>query len=128
VIYLDTSVALAHLLAEDRCPPESLWRESLVSSRLLEYEAWTRIHALELGRSHGEALRQLLGRIALLELAPPVLVRALAPFPAPVRTLDALHLASIEFLRGQGQEVALASYDDRLTAAAKRLGVRIAKI
>lgn len=42
MIYLDTSVALAQLLAEDRVPPEPLWRDSLVSSRLLEYEIWTR--------------------------------------------------------------------------------------
>lgn len=41
MIYLDTSVALAHLLAEDRRPPEALWDETLVSSRLLEYELWT---------------------------------------------------------------------------------------
>ena len=41
MIYLDTSVALAHLLAEDRRPPDALWKESLVTSRLLEYELWT---------------------------------------------------------------------------------------
>jgi hypothetical protein len=32
VIYLDSSVALAHLLAEDRFPAEDLWRQQLVSS------------------------------------------------------------------------------------------------
>src|SRR6202022_4670624 len=48
VIYLDTSVALAHLLAEDRSPPPSLWDETLVSSRLLEYEMWNRLHARRL--------------------------------------------------------------------------------
>ena len=109
MIYLDTSVALAHLLAEDRKPPESLWAESLTSSRLLEYEIWTRIHARRLAASHGEHVRALVGRVALLELAPPVLARALDPFPAPVRTLDALHLASMEFLRAHGQDVRLAS-------------------
>ena len=41
MIYLDTSVVLAHLLAEDRMPPRKLWEEELVSSRLLEYELWT---------------------------------------------------------------------------------------
>jgi hypothetical protein len=40
-----------------------------------------------------------------------------------VRTLDALHLASIEFLRTHGQTVALASYDDRLTTAARALEI-----
>ncbi|HSP94332.1 MAG TPA: PIN domain-containing protein [Thermoanaerobaculia bacterium] len=123
MIYLDTSVALAQLLAEDRVPPKGLWAETLVSSRLLEYEVWTRVHARRLAASHGEAVRALIGRVSLLELAPPVLARALEPFPAPVRTLDALHLASIEFLRSRGQDIALASYDDRLSAAAARLGV-----
>ncbi len=123
MIYLDTSVALAHLLAEDRFPPDHLWDESLISSRLLEYEIWTRIHARELARSHGDHVRALVARVALIELAPPVLVRALEPFPTPVRTLDALHLASIEFLRAHAQSVTLATYDDRLTRAATSLGI-----
>jgi hypothetical protein len=125
VIYLDSSVALAHLLAEDRAPPATLWREPLIASRLLEYEVWTRLNARRLGRSHGEEAGALIQRVALIELAPPVLERALAPFPAPVRTLDALHLASIEFLRGRGQFVELASYDDRLVAAARALSIPV---
>jgi len=40
-----------------------------------------------------------------------------------VRTLDALHLASIEFLRTRGQTVALASFDKRLPAGARALRV-----
>jgi hypothetical protein len=123
VIYLDTSVALAQLLAEDRAPPERLWQEDLISSRLLEYEIWTRIHARKLTRSHADEVRSLLGRVALVELSPPVLVRALEPFPKPVRTLDALHLASIEFLRKQGQRIAVAVYDGRLLDAARALRI-----
>jgi predicted nucleic acid-binding protein len=126
MIYLDTSVALAHLLAEDRHPPAALWSQTLVSSRLLEYELWTRIHARGLAGSHAEAVRVLLGRVALLELAPPVLARALERFPVPVRTLDALHLASAEFLRQQGQQVQLASYDARMLDAARGLQLPIA--
>lgn len=94
----------------------------LVSSRLFEYEMWTRVHDRGLGSSRGEMVRELLGRIALVELVPPVLVRALEPFPTPVRTLDALHLATLDWLRGQGQPVTLASYDERLLAAARPLG------
>lgn len=123
MIYLDSSVALAQLLAEDRPPPETLWQETLVASRLLEYEVWSRLNARGLGRSHGEGARNLIGRVALLELAPPVLGRALEPFPMPVRTLDALHLASIEFLRGRGQSIELASYDDRLLSTARAMGI-----
>ena len=125
MIYLDTSVALAHLLAEDRVPPVSLWDETLVSSRLLEYELWNRLHARGSGVTHAEHARELLQRLALLELAPPVLARALEPFPVQVRTLDALHLASIEFLRAQRQDVALASYDIRMLDAARRMQIPI---
>ena len=125
MIYLDTSVALAHLLAEDRLPPERLWKEPLVSSRLLAYETWVRIHARKLGQSHGAAANELLGRISLLELNPIILARALEPFPILVRTLDAMHLASLEFVQGLGQEVELASYDQRQRQAAKRLGITI---
>jgi predicted nucleic acid-binding protein len=123
VIYLDTSVALAHLLAEDRSPPERLWGEPLTSSRLLTYEIWIRIHARKLARSHGDHVRELLGRVSLVELAAPVLARALEPFPTQVRTLDALHLASMEFLRAHGQAVQLASYDARLITAARALKI-----
>lgn len=109
-------------MSEDRGPPETLWREPLASSRLLEYELRVRVHALGLGTTHGELVEELVARIHLVELAPEVLERALEPFPVPVRTLDALHLASMHFLTSLGQPVALASYDDRLTGAATRLG------
>ena len=125
MIYLDTSVALAQLLAEDRVPPAAIWAEPLISSRLLEYELWTRLHARKLTRSHGDAARGLLLGISLIELVAPVLERALEPFPIAVRTLDALHLASIDFLVQRGIEVQLASYDDRLTAAAQSLGFEL---
>ncbi|MBI2893687.1 MAG: PIN domain-containing protein [Deltaproteobacteria bacterium] len=125
MIYLDTSVALAHLFAEDRCPPAELWSRPLVSSRLLEYELWTRVHARKLAGSHGDHVRALLDRVAIVELARPVLTRALEPFPTPVRTLDAIHIATIEFLRGQGQDVLLAAYDDRMVAAAKKFGISL---
>ena len=128
MIYLDTSVALAQLLAEDRAPPPSLWGEPLIASRLLEYEIWTRLNARRLGRSHGEEARALIHRVALIELAAPVLERALEPFPIPVRTLDALHLASIAFLLERGQTVELASYDDRLLSAAQALGIPLAAL
>lgn len=128
MIYLDTSVALAHLLAEDQAPPERLWREDLISSRLLEYEIWTRIHARKLTHSHSEEPRSLLGRVALIELSPTVLARALEPFPKPIRTLDALHVASIDFLRRHGQSVRLASYDSRLTDAARSVRIPLYRL
>jgi len=126
LIYLDSSVALAYLLGEDRTPPVSIWRSSLVSSRLLQYEVWTRIHARGLTASHSLLVELLLKRITFLEMVAPVLNRALHPFPIPVRTLDALHLASADFLRTQGETVSIASYDTRLVTAAQQLGFEIA--
>jgi len=123
VIYLDTSVALAQLLSEDRVPPAELWDRPLIASRLIEYEMWTRIHARGLTRSHGPAVTELLHRLALIELVGPVLARAREPFPDSVRTLDALHFASIDFLRDHGQDVQLASYDQRQVALARKMGI-----
>jgi predicted nucleic acid-binding protein len=123
MIYLDSSVALAYLLAEDRYPPNTLWQQPIVSSRLLECEVWNRINARRLQDSHGDAVRGLIGRIAIIEMVPPVLRRALEPFPIPVRALDAIHLAAIEFIRSQGASVQLASYDERLVGAARLLGI-----
>jgi len=129
MIYIDSSVVLAQLLAEDRYPDPSFWRDGpFVSSRLLEYEVWNRINGRGLAMSHAEDARLLLGRLSILELAPAVLARALDPFPTPVRTLDALHLASIEFLRGMGQRPTLATYDQRLSEAATALDIPLASV
>lgn len=127
MIYVDTSVVLAHLLAEDRKPADSLWSGPLVSSRLLTYECWTRLHAEGKTESHADRLREILGRLALVELTPPVLARALEPFPVHVRTLDALHLASLDHLRTSGQDVTLATYDARLAGAARALGIPVSE-
>ena len=124
MIYLDSSVALTHIFAESRRLPASLWDEQLVSSRLLEYEIWNRIHARGFTFSH-EAVRELISRVNLLELDSDCLARALEPFPIVVRTLDALHLASVEFLRAHRIDVELASLDARMLLAAQALNIPI---
>ncbi|HEY4471134.1 MAG TPA: PIN domain-containing protein [Stellaceae bacterium] len=126
MIYLDSSVALADLLGEGHVPPDTFWAEPLVSSQLLEYEVWTRIHGRRFGTLLGEAARALFARVRLIELTESALARALEPRPVPVRTLDALHLATIDFLRRQGEAIELASYDNRLLAAARALAIPIA--
>ena len=124
-VYLDTSVALAHLLAEGVEAPDALWDESLLSSRLLEYEVWTRLQSRGLGDTHGELARVLLSGVSMLELVQPVVARAAEAFPLPVRTLDAMHLASLLFVIDQGQAIQLASYDARMQAIATALGVHL---
>jgi hypothetical protein len=125
VIYLDSSVVLAQIFAEDRSLPDTLGEGSFVSSRLLEYEVWNRIHARGLTDSNGGEAGAFLDRVSFIDLAPNVLARSLEPFPVAVRTLDGLHLATIEFLRARGEDVELASYDRRLIAGARALGIAI---
>jgi hypothetical protein len=111
VIYIDSSVALAQLLFEARAPRAALWREWLVSSRLLEYELWNRVHAYRLTITRADNVRATLALVDMIEMTGPVLARALEPFPVPIRTLDGLHLATLDFLRRDaGEAVELASY------------------
>ena len=114
MVYLDTSVALAHLGAENVRPPDALWSESLISFRLITYETFSRLHAQGRGETHDEVARELLGRVSMLELVEPIVGRAAEPFPVSVRTLDAIHLASMLFLKTQGIEPRLATADRRL--------------
>lgn len=126
MIYLDTSVALAQLMAEDRCPPAEFWDSGLVTSRLFEYELWTAIHRRRLEKTHGEAARRMIGSLPMAELSRGVLQRVTEPFPSAVRTLDAIHLATLLFLQEQGLSMELATYDRRMGEAAEALGVSLA--
>ena len=56
-------------MADDRFPPDILWDQPLVSGRLLECEVWNRINAHQLQNSHGDAVRNLIGRVAMIEPA-----------------------------------------------------------
>lgn len=123
MIYIDTSVVLAELFAEDTHPSTEFWDRPLVSSRLLEYETWNSIHRHDRATSHGEAARTLIESIAFAELTREILRRARDPFPTPVRTLDSMHLSTLLFLREQNLELKLATYDGRMREAAVALDV-----
>jgi predicted nucleic acid-binding protein len=126
--YVDSSVMLAHLLVEPRRPAPAFWRRDLVSSVLLAYEVWNRIHARGLTGTHGEAAREALARVAMVPFDDHVLRRALDPFPLPVRTLDALHLSTLVHILGTRGPVELATYDCRMADAAAALGLPLASL
>jgi predicted nucleic acid-binding protein len=125
MIYLDSSVVLAHFLVEAQRLPDRAWDQPLTSSRLLEYEVWTRLHAKGLTRSLRPAVLEFFTRVVFVDLAENVLARARDPFPVHVRTLDALHLATIEFLRANGGLIELATFDARMISVARSLGIAI---
>jgi hypothetical protein len=126
--YLDSSVALAHLFAEARQPRPDIWDRRLISSRLLEFEIWTRVYARGGTTAMSNSACAFLSGMELLEMSRETLARALSPFPVHVRTLDGLHLATMHFLVEQGDAVELASYDNRLVTAAAALGIPIAQL
>ena len=123
MIYLDSSVALAALFAEPRTPPQGFWQLELVSSRLLEIEVTIRVFTRGVGAQNLAAAQDLLAKVTMIDMSRSNLARALKPFPAPIRTLDSLHLATMVFLADAGQTVQLASYDKRLVEAAAMLGI-----
>ena len=125
MIYLDSSVVLAHLLVETQRLPDRVWEQQLTSSRLLKYEVWTRLHLKGLGTRLRPVVSSLFSKIAFVELTENVLARAREPFPAHVRTLDGLHLATAEFLRTDGDFIELASFDTRMIAAARAMGIAL---
>ncbi len=123
MIYIDSSVALAHLLNETRSPPPDIWASEPVSSQLLEYEVWTRLNAYNAPQARKNDAADLLAGTMLVDLRPETLDRLRLPFPVPLRTIDAIHLSTIHYLLGRNASVRLASYDARMYAAATALGI-----
>jgi len=125
MICVDSSVFLAYLLGEDIAPSETFWDGRLTSSRLLEFETWNRLHSLGLAEEREDEARELLSSLELFELAEPVISRALNAYPIPVRTLDGLHLATLEYARRRSPRIELATYDRRMRECARALGFGI---
>jgi hypothetical protein len=63
--------------------------------------------------------------VAFVEMGPTVLARAVEPFPVPVRTCVAMHLATALFLAGRRQGVEVATYDERMRAAVRAVGLGV---
>jgi predicted nucleic acid-binding protein len=83
---------------------------------LTEAEAADRRAHLTAAASHWQVLR----------IAPEIVERARQPFPGePVRTLDAIHLASALTARTAIVGLRLLSLDDRIRRAGKKLGLDI---
>lgn len=62
----------------------------------------------------------------VLRIGPEIVDRARQPFPGePIRTLDAIHLASVLVARSAVAGLELLSLDDRIRKAAERLGLRL---
>ena len=68
-------------------------------------------------------LRTFARRCELVAISDDVLERAARPFPVePIRTLDAIHLSSIELLGEPPQLLMVVTRDSRISDNAKALG------
>jgi len=136
-LYAESSAVLAWLMGEaaaEAMRSALLGAELVVASSLTLVEcSRSLVRAAASGRASevGAADRRaLLSAIAvhwtLLPLDDEVLERARRPFPAePLRTLDALHLASALAARAAVPGLAILSLDARVRAAGRELGFPI---
>ena len=136
-VYVESSAVLAWLLDEATAPDVRQLlgdAEIIVSSDLTLIECdRVLIRSITLGElSEAEAAdrRAQLSTAAshwhVLRVAPEVVDRARQPFPGePIRSLDAIHLASTLVARGAVSGLKLLSLDDRVRSVARKLGVGV---
>ena len=136
-LYAESSAVLAWLLDEDTAPGVRQLlteAESVVASDLTLVECdrvlIRAIHLEELTEAEAADCRAQLAAVGsrwhVLRIANEVVDRARQPFPGdPIRTLDAIHLASVLVVRAVLPGLALLSLDDRLRNAAKQLGLKV---
>jgi predicted nucleic acid-binding protein len=91
-------------------------RRALTESRITEAELGDVLAALAQGAAHW----------AIVELTREIADRAAAAFPIePVRTLDAIHLATMSAMRESLADLVMLTTDDRVRANGARLGFTV---
>lgn len=125
MIYVDSSVALATLQSESRRPPDAFWSDPCIASRLTDLEVRVRSAARRLPPSALDDVEQLLARVEWIEISALTMGLLYQSPPTGLRTLDAIHLATLEFVNRELGQTALATYDTRLARAARTLGFEV---
>lgn len=134
IAYVDSSVVLRMVLGQPGHLAE--WGDIThgVTSALLEVECLRTIDRL---RANGaldaedavarrEAVYRVLEALELVELTPAILRRAAQAMPAPLGTLDAIHLSTAELWREvTGKQPVIATHDAGLALAARSSGFRV---
>ena len=136
IAYLDSSALLRIILREPGALELKELRscESIISSELLAIECPRTIDRLRLqnslsteeAASRFAVVREWLEAVDLVLLQRPILSRATEPFPTPLGTLDALHLATALVWRDRTQqELVMATHDGGLAIAASAFGIQV---
>ena len=134
--YVESSALVAAVLEADAAARSAIGAPGrLITSRLTLAETHRAVlRARMTGRLKPDQERHLIRgldtlsrRCELMEVSEQVLLRAGRPFPVePVRTLDAIHLASVEALGEPPQLVTVIARDARVAANARALGYDVA--
>ena len=132
VAYVDSSTVLRYVLNGEIQIQHALALPSVVSSELLNIECQRALHRCRLtGELDDDSLVEAYSKLAevmlgitLLELTKPIKARAAETFPLPVKTLDALHLATLLIYKKAlpVEELLLFSHDKGMNQCGLALG------
>ncbi len=128
---LDSSVVLRFVLGQSRRLKEWMRVRRGVASALVEVECLRVIDRLRLAQRlrdqdlmvHRAAVFRLMDEVEVVEPGRALLGRAAPPFPTPVGTLDAVHLATALMWRERSDaDIVMATHDAALGMAARSRG------
>jgi predicted nucleic acid-binding protein len=125
-VYLDSSAIVKLVIRE----PETEALLAFLETRQIRVtSALARVEVVRAVRRHGRPAttraREVLDGLNLLALDDALLEDAAAIDANELRSLDAIHIASAQQLRAELD--ALVSYDERMLAAARALGVPVSR-
>ena len=126
LVYLDSSALVKLVVTE----PESSaladflkGRSERVSSAMALTEVPRALRRAGFGASERRRSREVMARVALVDVDRRILAAAAALDPPALRTLDAIHLATALAVRED--LAAIVTYDRRLAAAAERVHLEV---
>ncbi len=132
--YLDSSVALRVILGARGALRKWKTLEHVISSALIEVECLRTLDRFRLAEHiaaeeiavRRQAVYDLVSRMDIVDITQPVLARASQPLPVPLKTLDAIHLATAMLWREAEQtEIEIATHDEALALAARAIGFQV---
>ena len=137
IAYLDSSVILRVVLGQPGQLTE--WASVLtgITSELAEVECLRTMDRLrhmslltdEESANGREAIYRIMEALEVVALSSSVMRRASQPMPAPLGTLDAIHLATADLWReDRRKSPVIATHDKALALAARASGFRIAGV
>jgi predicted nucleic acid-binding protein len=135
-VYVDSSALLRFVLGQPNALEFGPSADTYVTSELTECECLRTLDRYRLRQTltddqvieRREAVFDMLRAMEVVTVSTPVLRRASQPFPAPLGSLDAIHLATVLLWRdaAYARHVTMATHDVALAAAARSMGLAVA--